>query len=186
MSAADVVVLVAAVVACAAAAVCAVAAGVLVGQVRRLERGIEELRAEAVPLVHEARLAAGQAVAELERVDAVLAGTESVTATVDGAARLAQRAFASPVVKLLAWRAGAIGGWRRLRQPSPGDGPAGRSRRGTVEVGVGVDARAAVPAPNAAPPSALPAAATNGTTGTDGAGSGRGHIVGRRLARRAP
>ena len=107
--------LVAAVVACVAGVVVAVAAGILVGQVRRLERGIEALRGDAVPLVHEARLAADHAVEELSRVDAVLADTESVTATVDRAAQLAARAFANPVVKALAWRAGAVGGWRSLR-----------------------------------------------------------------------
>ncbi|MGO9455481.1 MAG: hypothetical protein ACLP62_00335 [Acidimicrobiales bacterium] len=119
MSAADVVVLVAAVVACVAAAVAAGAAVVLVGQVRRLERGIEALRTEAVPLVHEARVAVDHASSEMARVEAVLEDTESVTATVDSASRLAQRAFASPVVKVLALRAGTVGGLRRLRQ---GDG----------------------------------------------------------------
>jgi len=117
MSAADVVVLIAAVVACVAAIVAASAAAILVGQVRRLERGIEELRGEAVPLVHEARVAVDQASSEMARVEAVLEDTEAVTATVDSASRLAQRAFASPVVKVLALRAGTVGGLRRLREP---------------------------------------------------------------------
>jgi hypothetical protein len=116
VSAAAVVVLIAAVVACVAAVVVLVAAWVLVGQVRRLERGIEALRHETVPLVQDARMAADHAVAEIARVDAVLADTEAVTATVDRASRAARRAFANPVVKVLAWRAGAIGGLRRLRQ----------------------------------------------------------------------
>jgi len=119
MSGADVVVLVAAVVACVAAVVTLVAAWVLVGQVRRLERGIESLRAEAVPLVHEARQAVDQASGEMARVEAVLEGTESVTATVDSASRLAQRAFANPVVKVLALRAGTASGLRRLREGTP-------------------------------------------------------------------
>lgn len=116
MSAAAVVVLIAAVVACVGAVAVLVAAWVLVGQVRRLERGIEALRHETVPLVQDARMAADHAVAEIARVDAVLADTEAVTATVDRASRAARRAFANPVVKVLAWRAGAIGGLRRLRQ----------------------------------------------------------------------
>jgi hypothetical protein len=127
VSAADVVVLIAAAVACVAGVVVAVAAGILVGQVRRLERGIEALRGDAVPLVREARLAADHAVEELRRVDAVLADTESVTATVDRAAQLAARAFANPVVKALAWRAGAVGGWRSLRGL---DGPGEPARAG--------------------------------------------------------
>ena len=118
MHGADVVVLVAAVVACIAAVACVVAAVVLVGQVQRLERGIEEFRGEAVPLVREAREVTEQASTEMARVEAVLEDAESVTATVDSASRLAQRAFASPVVKVLAIRAGAAGGLRRLRQPT--------------------------------------------------------------------
>jgi len=118
VSVADVVVVVAAVVAVGGAMVVLVAAWVLVGQVRRLEQGIEALRHEAVPLVEEARQAAGHAAAEIARVDAVLADTEAVTATVERAATIARRAFANPVVKVLAWRAGVAGGFRRLRQPS--------------------------------------------------------------------
>ena len=120
MAAVDVVVLVAAVVACVAAVVGVVAAVVLVGQVRRLERGVEVLRHEVVPLVEEARQAAGYASTEMARVEAVLEDTEAVTATVDSATRLAQRAFANPVVKVLALRAGTAGGLRRLRTPEDG------------------------------------------------------------------
>ena len=118
MDAADVVVLVAAVVACVAAVVTCAAAVVLVGQVRRLERAIESVRAETVPMVHEARQVVDRASSEMARVEAVLEDTESVTATVDSASRLAQRAFASPVVKVLALRAGTAGGLRRLRRPA--------------------------------------------------------------------
>ena len=122
-SAVDVVVLVAAVVACVAAVVGVAAAVILVGQVRRFERGVEMLRDEVVPLVQEARQAAGYASSEMARVEAVLEDTEAVTATVDSASRLAQRAFANPVVKVLALRAGTAGGLRRLR----GDDPAARN-----------------------------------------------------------
>jgi hypothetical protein len=115
----DLVVLVAAIVAGIAAGVCLVAAVVLVGQVRRLERGIESLRHDAVPLVSEARHAVEEASAGLARVEAVLEDTESVTSAVDSASRIAQRAFSSPVVKVLAIRAGAAGGLRRLREPAP-------------------------------------------------------------------
>ena len=117
MAGADVVVLVAAVVACVAAAVVLAAAFVLVGQVRRFERGVEDLRSEAVPLIREARKAAGRASSEMARVDAVLADTEAVTATVDAATRMAQRALARPLVKVLALHAGTIGGLRKLREP---------------------------------------------------------------------
>ncbi len=115
VSAADVVVVVAAGIGSLGAIVSLAAAFVLVNQVRRLERGVEALRHEALLLVEEAHAAAGHAATEIARVDAVLADTEVVTATVDHAARIARRAFANPVVKVLAWRAGAVGGLRRLR-----------------------------------------------------------------------
>ncbi|MHB8218903.1 MAG: hypothetical protein ACYDHU_01060 [Acidimicrobiales bacterium] len=116
MFAGEVIVLVAAVVACVAAVVGGGAAVVLTGHVRRLERIVEQLADESVPLVAQARRVADQAALEMERVGAVLEDTGSVAATVDSASRLAQRTFANPVVKLLAVRAGAAGGLRRLRE----------------------------------------------------------------------
>jgi hypothetical protein len=71
-----------------------------------------------MPLVVEAHRVVDQAATEMERVGAVLESTESVSATVDSASRLAYRAFANPVVKVLAVRAGAAGGMRRLRTGS--------------------------------------------------------------------
>jgi len=120
VSTADLAVSVAAGVGCLGALVSLVTAFVLVNQVRRLERGVEALRHEALRVVEEAHAAAGQAASEIARVDAVLADTEAVTAAVERAARVATRAFANPVVKVLAWRAGAIGGLRRLSGRSRG------------------------------------------------------------------
>jgi hypothetical protein len=73
--------------------------------------------------VADAHRAVDQAATEMERVGAVLDSTESVHATVDSASRLAYRAFANPVVKVLAVRAGAATGIRRLRS-----GPAAAER----------------------------------------------------------
>jgi hypothetical protein len=87
-------------------------------QVRRLEAVAEDLRIQTMPLVVEAHRVVDQAATEMERVGAVLESTESVSATVDSASRLAYRAFANPVVKVLAVRAGAAGGMRRLRTGS--------------------------------------------------------------------
>jgi hypothetical protein len=86
--------------------------------VRRLEAVAEDLRVQTMPLVVEAHRVVDQAATEMERVGAVLESTESVSATVDSASRLAYRAFANPVVKVLAVRAGAAGGMRRLRTGS--------------------------------------------------------------------
>ncbi len=119
MSGWDVVVLVAAVVAAVAALVTLAAAAVLTSQVRRLEQVADRLSADAADVLAEARRTAGYASTEMARVEAVLEGTESVTATVDSASRLARRAFANPVVKLLAIRAGAARGVRELQSPAP-------------------------------------------------------------------
>jgi hypothetical protein len=74
----------------------------------------DDLKRQTVPLVADAHRVVDQAATELERVGAVLDTTESVHATVDSASRLAYRAFANPVVKVLAVRAGAASGIRRL------------------------------------------------------------------------
>ena len=85
----------------------------------------DELQRQTVPLVADAHRVVDQAATEMERVGAVLDTTESVHATVDSASRLAYRAFANPVVKVLAVRAGAATGIRRLASGS--DGPTTRS-----------------------------------------------------------
>jgi hypothetical protein len=115
MSAGDVVVLIAAVVGVAAVAGLLVAVGSLRRQVQELAKIADDLRRQTVPLVAEAHRVVDQAATEMERVGAVLESTESVHSTVDSASRLAYRAFANPVVKVLAIRAGAAGGVRRLR-----------------------------------------------------------------------
>jgi hypothetical protein len=83
-------------------------------EVARVGALADDLKRQTVPLVADAHRVVGQAAAEMERVGAVLDTTESVHATVDSASRLAYRAFANPVVKVLAVRAGAASGIRRL------------------------------------------------------------------------
>jgi len=102
-------------------------------EVARLGALADELKRQTVPLVADAHRVVGQAATELERVGAVLDTTESVHATVDSASKLAYRAFANPVVKVLAVRAGAASGMRRLAGPAPAGrepaaGPRDRSR----------------------------------------------------------
>ncbi len=116
MSAGEIAVLVAAVACFLAVCGLLVAIAGLRRQVRRLEAVSDELRARTMPLVVDAQRVVDQAATEMERVGAVLESTEAVTATVDSASRLAYRAFANPVVKVLAVRAGAAGGMRRLRK----------------------------------------------------------------------
>jgi hypothetical protein len=83
-------------------------------EVARVASLADDLKRQTVPLVADAHRVVGQAASEMERVGAVLDTTESVHATVDSASRLAYRAFANPVVKVLAVRAGAASGIRRL------------------------------------------------------------------------
>ena len=90
-------------------------------ETRALHAVAEDLRRQTVPLVADAHRVVDQAATEMERVGAVLDTTESVHATVDSASKLAYRAFANPVVKVLAVRAGAATGIRRLTA-NPGSG----------------------------------------------------------------
>lgn len=133
MTAGEIAVLVASVACVIAVAGLLVAVASLRRQVQRLGALADELRRQTVPLVVDAHRVVGQAATEMERVGAVLDSTESVHATVDSASRLAYRAFANPVVKVLAVRAGAATGIRRLalRETAPRNGasvPRDRSR----------------------------------------------------------
>ncbi|HWD51994.1 MAG TPA: hypothetical protein VG412_06320 [Acidimicrobiales bacterium] len=89
-------------------------------QVRELSTVADDLRRQLMPMVADAHRVVDQAATEMERVGAVLDSTESVHSTVDSASRLAYRAFANPVVKVLAVKAGAAGGMRRLASGSNG------------------------------------------------------------------
>jgi hypothetical protein len=141
MSAGDVAVLVASLACGGVVVALLVALGGLRRDVRRLERICEDLQGQTVPLVADAHRVVDQAATEMERVGAVLDSTESVHATVDSASRLAYRAFANPVVKVLAVRAGAATGLRRLTtraeghdesKGSNGSNPAERNGRNPV------------------------------------------------------
>ncbi len=121
MSSGETAVLVASV-ACALAVVGLLVAVVsLRREVARISTLADELKRQTVPLVADAHRVVDQAATEMERVGAVLDTTESVHATVDSASKLAYRAFANPVVKVLAVRAGAASGMRRLAGGAPDD-----------------------------------------------------------------
>jgi hypothetical protein len=132
MSAGQIAVLVAAVVTGLAAIGMLVALRSLRAETRRLAAVADDLRGQTVPLVVDAHRVVDQAATEMERVGAVLDSTESVHATVDTASKLAYRAFANPVVKVLAVRAGAATGIRRLRS-----GPADHTGNRTSTNGSG-------------------------------------------------
>jgi hypothetical protein len=131
MSAGQIAILVASIVCCLAVIGILVALTALRRETRALRRIADELRRQTVPLVADAHRVVGQAATEMERVGAVLDTTESVHATVDSASRLAYRAFANPVVKVLAVRAGAATGIRRLANGPDQTGSRGGHRNGT-------------------------------------------------------
>jgi hypothetical protein len=129
MSADHVAVLIAAGAAAVTALVLVFVAVTLGRRVRQLSEALEQLREETVPLVRDARVVVDQAATEMVRVGDVLDSTEAVSATVDSASRLAYRAFANPVVKVLAYATGFGSATRRLFSRHPADGP--RARRST-------------------------------------------------------
>ena len=130
MSAGEIAVLVASIACVGAVIGLLIAVASLRREVARLGTVSDELRRQTVPLVADAHRVVDQAATEMERVGAVLDSTESVHATVDSASRLAYRAFANPVVKVLAVRAGAATGLRRLASGSDPVGADGASPNG--------------------------------------------------------
>jgi hypothetical protein len=130
MSAGQTAVLVASIASVAAVVGLLVALRSLHVEVRALRGTVDQLSRQTVPLVADAHRVVDQAATEMERVGAVLDSTESVHATVDSASRLAYRAFANPVVKVLAVRAGAASGLRRLAGPGQDGSNNGGSSNG--------------------------------------------------------
>jgi uncharacterized protein YoxC len=123
MSAGQIAVLVASIASVVAVLVLVVVVSSLRRTVQRLASVADQLEIRMVPLVTDAHRVVDQAATEMERVGAVLDSTESVHATVDSASRLAYRVFANPVVKVLAVRAGAASGIRRLAGSDPAPTP---------------------------------------------------------------
>jgi hypothetical protein len=116
------------VLAVAAAVVVAILSGALVvtlvslgSALRSLRAATDLLREETLPLVAELHRAVADTVEEVERVDRIITAAEGLGDRVDGASRLAYRAFGSPVVKAMAFGAGVSQATRRLRgAPKPG------------------------------------------------------------------
>ena len=138
MSAGQIAVLVAAIACCIAVVGLLVALGSLRREARRLAVVAEDFGARPFPWSPMPTGWWTRPPREMERVGAVLDSTESVHATVDSASKLAYRAFANPVVKVLAVRAGAATGLRRLKSGSdPARGNAHGSRNGNSRNGNG-------------------------------------------------
>jgi hypothetical protein len=106
-------------------AVSAMAVGLLLWAVVSLRAAARELRAaaaqlrdEAVPAIAEARRTIAGAERDLDRLDDLLGAAETISATVDGASKLAYDTFSTPVIKAVALANGTGKAARRLRQGS--------------------------------------------------------------------
>jgi hypothetical protein len=94
--------------------------------VRDVQRGLDDLRRETVPLLAETRSALTKATAEERKADALLDAATSLTGTADAATRFAYRVVTNPFVKVLAFFTGT-----RRAVSSLGDAtaPGGRADR---------------------------------------------------------
>ena len=77
-----------------------------------LRRALEDLRRQSVPILTEAQTTVRSAKGALGQVDTILERADSISGTVDSASKLAYRAFATPLIKLMAL---ASGGARAVR-----------------------------------------------------------------------
>lgn len=83
---------------------------------RRVTRTLDELEAQALPLVGELTDSVADANAELVRVERLVGSAESISATVDATSKLAYRALSAPVIKTVAMTSGASRAAKRLRK----------------------------------------------------------------------
>jgi hypothetical protein len=88
----------------------------ILGSIRRITRTLDELNAQALPLIEEMGEALAEANAELARVDKLVGSAESISATVDATSRLAYRALSAPMIKTVAVTSGASRAAKRLRR----------------------------------------------------------------------
>jgi len=83
---------------------------------KSMERAVDALVSETVPVVQELRATVVQTNQELERVDGLLETAESIGGTVDSASRLAYLALSNPAIKAIAFASGTARAARQLRR----------------------------------------------------------------------
>ena len=115
MSAAEFAAVLLGVLALAMAAVTVVVVQRLLAVTRELQRATEALDAEVLPAVDELRQVAGDARADLDRIDRIIEGSEVVADRVDAASKIAYSAVSRPVIKAMAVRAGTAEAVRKMR-----------------------------------------------------------------------
>lgn len=110
------------IVAVVAATLVAVLGGVMVAALYQVLRALGELRdalddfaVDAAELATELAQTVRHAGAQVDRVDRLVTAAEGIEGRVQGASRLAQRTFTSPVVKAMALGAGVSRASERLR-----------------------------------------------------------------------
>jgi hypothetical protein len=81
-----------------------------------LTRALDEIEAQALPLIDDLAQSLEEANAELARVDRLVGSAESISATVDATSKLAYRALSAPVIKTVAVTSGASRAARRIRR----------------------------------------------------------------------
>ncbi len=96
----------------------------LLRALRDLNRSLDALQRETLPLLVELRETVESAGAEVDRVDGLLDAAESISATVESASRLSYLAFRAPLIKTVAFFRGIGRFFRRL-----GGGEQRRARR---------------------------------------------------------
>ena len=84
--------------------------------VRRVRDALDEVTAQAVPLVDRLSTSVADANEELARVKRLVGSAASISATVDATSKLAYRALSAPVIKTVAMTSGASRAAKRLRK----------------------------------------------------------------------
>lgn len=76
---------------------------------------IDGIRTETVPLLSEVKTTVTSVNRELDRVDSMLASAGNITKSVERVASVIEQAVSNPVVKAVAFGAGAGAAWKRFR-----------------------------------------------------------------------
>ena len=83
---------------------------------RQVQSTLDEINAEALPLIDELSTSVADANVELARVQRLVGSAASISATVDATSKLAYRALSAPVIKTVAMTSGASRAAKRLRK----------------------------------------------------------------------
>ncbi len=83
---------------------------------RQVRNTLDEITAEALPLIDELSTSVADANVELARVQRLVGSAASISATVDATSKLAYRALSAPVIKTVAMTSGASRAAKRLRK----------------------------------------------------------------------